>query len=193
MITNAGYGAQRTPCSVVSGPLRRLLGQAPCRSSCPLRDFAASGPQTGAWVICPPCQARYTGLPPPAPVLSGGSRRPAVSPPGHAHGSTSRAPRHHPCTYIMKRDPYPRRPKLCSASPVLRGQGRGEGRHTLQPRAEPVEARLGVLSVLRRSSGRHAQNERSHSNVIPAPLVRCTHERESAGIQVTSQPGALKI
>ena len=84
-------------------------------------------------MICPPCQARLSGLPPPAPVLSGGSRIAVHSSPGHAHDSTHRAPRHHPCAYIMKRrtlSPPPKavlvRARMCFPSP-LRGGARGGG------------------------------------------------------------------
>jgi len=56
-----------------------------------------------------------TGLPPSAPVLSGGSRIADRSSPRHSHPSTPHCKCHHPHTYIMK--PYPLSP-LPEAVPV---------------------------------------------------------------------------
>jgi hypothetical protein len=99
-----------------------------------------------------------SGLPPPAPVLSGGSRIADHSSPGHAHGNTPRIPRHHPCAYIMKRGTYPRASNLWFAIPSPRSYGERvmvvepcfrhavRGGYTRHPRGEPVEPRL-VLRV----------------------------------------------
>jgi hypothetical protein len=135
-------------------------------------DFAASGPRTGAWVICPPCQARYTGLPPPAPVLSGGSRIADRSSPGHAHRSTICARRHLPCAYIMKREPYPRRKKpwfyarpTCFPPPCGEGLGVGAVRGATT-HANPVvnlsNHALLIAAVLRQAQG---EVERAASTV----------------------------
>ena len=44
---NAGYGTQRTPCSVASGPSTTLAQvSAPCRNGLSAHDFAASGPHS---------------------------------------------------------------------------------------------------------------------------------------------------
>ena len=76
-------------------------------------DFAAPGPRTLTlgWSVHH-ARGGFSGLRPPAPVLSGGSRITVRSSPGQRHESTSRSRRHHPCAYIMKRDRYPRHERL---------------------------------------------------------------------------------
>src|SRR5438105_8090457 len=54
--STAGCWTQRTPCSVVSGPLRRLLDQGTSRRDLSLRDFAASGSRADARLVWPPAR-----------------------------------------------------------------------------------------------------------------------------------------
>ena len=119
-----------------------------------VRALAASGPPSGDRLTWPPARR---GIPDyrPGSCLSCGSRITAFSSPGHAHGCTTRGPRHHPCTYIMKRDPYPRGPNLAPRS-RLRGQRVGVRGATHSTRAEPskqlVSQRSTKLRRMRRMS-----------------------------------------
>ena len=98
-------------------------------------DFAASGPRTGAWMVCPPCQARYSGLRPPAPSLRDGSRAPRFSSPrpdAHRHAQRRCHPPH---TFIYFRQILspPRKAVLRRVSPLpaCGERARVRGGHTL--------------------------------------------------------------
>jgi hypothetical protein len=81
----------RTPCSVVSGSLRRLLDQFTSRRdlSCAASLHPDPGPALGRSIHQ---RVEAAGLPSPAPVLSCGSRTPRFSSPGHANRPHPAAP-----------------------------------------------------------------------------------------------------
>ena len=124
------------PARSYPGRLRRLLGQAPCRSRLVRPRLRCIRAPNCAWMICPPCQARYTGLPPPAPVLSGGSRMPSAHLRGTRIGTSSRFASSSVCIHYETRTLSPppnlwfgrqrnsvmpaRRTRLASAAPSCR-------------------------------------------------------------------------